>query len=1100
MKVLSYALQQILAAMRSLREALQDDGNFRALFLKLGWRAPAVPSGWSALVADITAFEQAVASLDDDPDLVTVLDALASVDALRVHLDGLSTAPPGVNAERFLADARAYLLERLLVDRLATAAPRWFGVLQLLGIINAEPQAADAERAAHVRYRIDVTALEDLFAEPAALPARLVGWGSGLFDAERLAGLVADGLARFRLRVVIERLVRGVAPSPFPALDGVLLRVPLLDTFIGGNPFRLGFLLAMGRDAQDVGTVIVAPWLPELSEPFQLGAGLQLRVISPTPGPLDASLAITPGGFNIIAADDAFAVEVSKDTALTLGRSTGTRLEMHRAWGELALDLDPPAASAMLGLDLGFVLTSDDLESPLARVLRGRPIEARLPLGLRWSSGDGFDLVLEPGPLAMPGGVTLGPVHIDGLALGLAPVDGDTEATVSAVVGATIGPVDIRFERLGWRFVLDRASRGALGLGRLESGPLRPQGAAIALKAGPISGAGHITRDAATGSYAGALALRVQEVSIGALGVLETVLPDQGYSLAAVVAATFAPLPLGLGFTLNGVGGLVGINRRIDLQALRDAMRGEGIGDIFFAADPLAQAARLLGDLKTYFPAADGRHVFGPAAKIGWGTPTVVEATVALLLEVPAPVRLVLLGRVSAALPSRSNPIVELNVDVLGELDFARKTLAIDATLHHSQVAGFDITGDMALRMGWGDQPSFALSVGGFHSQFRVPPGFPALRPIKIPIGSGDNPRLDITGFLALTSNTAQVGAQVDLYVAAGPLNIVGNVGFEALIQFVPFEFQTDLWGDVALRRGTSVLASVHLDATVRGPTPYHLSGEACLSLWFVDLCVGFDATFGETRDVELPPHEVWPLLEAALEEPRSWSSPLPPAAARAVVIATPAGAPVTRIDPAAALVVRQKVVPLNRTIERFGHVPPSDADRFEITAARLAGIELDLPPTVDDWFAPGQFEAMDDTERLSRPGYEKMVAGAALAGDLVTTGAELIAPVEYETITFPSPTPAAEPYTPDFDQQIAGMATAANTNAPLRPPRAPAPLVTLAEEMFVIASTDDLAPRLDLLAAGPRGPAEIALRAYLADNPAAAGSLQVVPRFEAMS
>lgn len=60
-----------------------------------------------------------------------------------------------------------------------------------------------------------------------------------------------------------------------------------------------------------------------------------------------------------------------------------------------------------------------------------------------------------------------------------------------------------------------------------------------------------------------------------------------------------------------------------------------------------------------------------------------------------------------------------------------------------------------------------------------------------------------------------------------------------------------------------------------------------------------------------------------------------------------------------------------------------------------------------------------------------------------------------------------------------------------------PVPLVMLEEERYVIATTLDLAPRLDIVGAVGRGEAERALDGYLLANPAARGALQVVPRFE---
>jgi hypothetical protein len=53
------------------------------------------------------------------------------------------------------------------------------------------------------------------------------------------------------------------------------------------------------------------------------------------------------------------------------------------------------------------------------------------------------------------------------------------------------------------------------------------------------------------------------------------------------------------------------------------------------------------------------------------------------------------------------------------------------------------------------------------------------------------------------------------------------------------------------------------------------------------------------------------------------------------------------------------------------------------------------------------------------------------------------------------------------------------------------------ADELFEIASTDDLTPRPDIAPATTKGAAFHALEAYLAANPGERGALQVVPSAE---
>ncbi len=660
-----------------------------------------------------------------------------------------------------------------------------------------------------------------------------------------------------------------------------------------------------------------------------------------------------------------------------------------------------------------------------------------------------------------------------------------------------LGPVILGLDAIGLR--------AALGLGGGNLGPLdldvgfqAPRGISFGVAAGPVTGSGVLSVDAAHGRYFGELALGIFDVEMSAYGVLETRPPRGGYSLAAIISAQFRPIQLGLGFTLNGVGGLIAINRRVDTDALRSALRGPGIDNIFFPADPVAQASRLLGDLATYFPAAPGRYVFGPAAKLGWGPRTIVEAELAVLLELPAPVRIVLLGSMHTKLPTKDYPLIVLQVDVVGEIDFTQKRLAIDATLRDSSVIGFPIVGDYALRASWGDQKAFVVSVGGFHSQFRPPPGFPPLRRVRIPIGADDDPRLDITGFLALTSNTAQIGAQVELYASAGPLNISGSVGFEALFQPLPLSFEVDVSAGVSLRRGTSVLAGVHLDGKLTGPTPWHISGEACLSLWLVDLCVDFSASFGLSQLLELPSIAILEVLLPVLQDTASWAGELVGSVERTVTTAPPvdasaAQAAVTRVDPMAALTVRQSVVPFNRRITRFAQSAPTDITQLVVTSAKIAGGNVSFTP-VTDWFAPAEFEDLSAADRLSRDGFEQMDAGVSLAGDATAAGVELIVPLEYETVIVAPQTPRTGPrFRPTLAAQLLSGQTGTREAGPQLVARGGLP-----EEMFVIASVDDLGARPDLAPPGARGTAELALAAHIAANPVDAGAFVIVPMFEA--
>ena len=141
------------------------------------------------------------------------------------------------------------------------------------------------------------------------------------------------------------------------------------------------------------------------------------------------------------------------------------------------------------------------------------------------------------------------------------------------------------------------------------------------------------------------------------------------------------------------------------------------------------------------------------------------------MLELPAPVRLVVLGRLRAVLPDEREAIVRLQVDLLGVIDFDRAEAAVDATLVDSRLAQFALTGDLALRMSWGAQRRRSCSPSAASTRASPRrPASPRWSASRSRWPSGDNPKLRLEAYLALTSNTVQFGARVDLARAGGQL------------------------------------------------------------------------------------------------------------------------------------------------------------------------------------------------------------------------------------------------------------------------------------------------------------------------------------------
>ena len=1099
-------------AVLRLGQLLARDQAIAAIAQRLGWQLDTVPPSISALGASLRTIEPALEAIVADPESPTTWLALIEAVARGAQaIAALGTVDFGatLGSLGFASEFPTQLLHWAVIEHLSRTQPRLLGVLRAAGIVVAQQVDPGAGRVPYRDERFARPDFATVLASPSSLLRAAWAWGEASFDGTRFLEEIGSAFRRFGVTSGFQ-----IVPASAPESSGQDVgssRWHLINRLlVGGNAaggYELG-LRWLVFDQAGLPALAVIPYVEGTLDATVAFGDLQLAFTGMATAGDQIALVIAPTSIDLIS-DFRSGGATAPNAALAVAfgpagmvapttRAIGDAAELTTKGWTLQVKATASPSGADVALEFGLPGATLGIATGGSGLLGGAGLgdRATIPMALTVGASYRRGVYLGAGGLSsvpVPA-VSIGPVSLRDGSVALAGVPQGFAATLTtnAVIG--LGPVTITL--LGLGAALTARFPGAGGnLGPLDVGAdaIAPTGGAVAVDTSILTGGGAIDHVAGR-DYRGALAFDLLGVKLTALGLLDDS-PEHRGSFVAVVSAQFQPIQLGLGFTLNGVGGLVAINRRVDTDALRAALRGPGISDIFFATDPIAQAGRLLGDLGAYFPAANGRYVFGPAVKLGWGTPTIVEAELAVLLEMPSPVRLVLLGSVHTKLPTKDHPLVVLQVDVVGELDITEKRLAIDASLRDSSVVGFPITGDFALRAAWGDQKALVLSVGGFHSQFRAPPGFPTLRRVRIPIGADDDPRLDIQGFLALTSNTAQVGAQIDLYASAGPLNIKGNVGFEALFQFSPFSFQVDLSAGVSLRRGSTTLASVQLDGTLTGPTPWHIAGEACLSLWFVDLCVPFSASFGAGAAVQLPPTAIWPIVQPVLQDPASWAAELP--AARAVTIAPPvdataAEAAAARIEPTAALTVRQNIVPLDRTVTRFAQGAPSDVTQLTVTGATLGGSDASRTP-VSDWFAPAQFEDLTDDDRLSRDGFELMHAGVSLGSGASASGSELTIPVEYETITI---APASPSGGGRFRPSLLAQLLSSQLGSIERSPQ----LVTpggLPEEHFAIASAEDLTIRADLVAPGPRGLAELALLAHLAAHPEDAGRIVVVPTHE---
>jgi hypothetical protein len=617
--------------------------------------------------------------------------------------------------------------------------------------------------------------------------------------------------------------------------------------------------------------------------------------------------------------------------------------------------------------------------------------------------------------LRIPIGKSLGPLTVHDLQLrfGFEGPDDDRTYTIDAAssISAKLGPVMARVDRAGLRFGVKFPDEGAdanLGFCDLDIDGLRPNGVSLAIDAkGVVSGGGFLFHDQVQEVYAGVMELSLKDrITVKAFGLIATKMPDgsKGYSLIVFITAEgFQPIPIGMACTLRGIGGMIAINRTFSEDAMREGLKNKTLGTLLFPKDPLRNAPEIIRNLITTFPANEGSYLVGVLMKLGWFSPTLVYLDLAIMVEFGNRMRVIVLGMISALLPTKENDLVRLNMDALGIIDLNQGSVSIDAVLVDSRLAHkFVLTGNMALRASLVVGRNFVMSVGGLNPRFAPPLSLPKMTRITIALASGNNPRLTCEAYFAITSNTIQFGARAQLYAAAFGFSIEGDVGFDVLVQLLPFHLIADFKASVQLKRGSRNLFKLSVAGTLAGPRPLRISGKASFEIFWCDFTIRFDKTLISGEKPPLPPAiDVLEELKRALTSADSWSTQLAPNRQHGVSLRKVAATGVLVLDPLGNLVVKQQIVPLNtsRDIDTFGGAPVAGARRFNVQA-RIEGVTQDVN-NIRDSFAPGQFFAMTDDEKLASPSFEDMDAGVVFGSDAVVIddGASIFAPLEFETI-----------------------------------------------------------------------------------------------------
>jgi Family of unknown function (DUF6603) len=1028
--------RHFVTALEPLRRAVSDENAFRALMLRLGWATTGLPPPYAAIGSVIAEAAAAVKKLTEDPEPDEIADLLLKTKTAYEAIRSIDTAPPGVDAASFLPQVGERLFEILLTDYLATEETAVFNLFSMLNVIEVEDLPATPEQRGIVRTRFKWEEIPKIISDPASLFERVYGWGTPDLRFHLLAQHVGELLFAIGFPVVIGKADELLADAYHDVEDGIdddswVVKVPFYYITIADKNLEAAFsLMELKGEGAKLPGVIVQPQIPEqFPLKFHIAPTIDLRLQAGTNAASEFGILIRPGDASIRypfepgreppAAGFSIGIDFTP-TAPTLlfGSPKKTRLEFQAAsidFGAKAVagDLDILLSANLKGLAL--VLAAGEGDSFLTSFLGSGESRVEIPFGIEWSrsaglhfaGSDAFEIVLRPHR-------EIGPLAIDEVALRLfAPAQGAADLSLAAGLrlSGAIGPVAFSLDQVGFR-IDAKFSPGNLGPLDLAAGFKPPTGVGIAVDGGVVHGGGFLSFDAAKGEYSGAMYLEMEGgISVTALGLISTRLPEgkPGYSLIVVVTAEgFKPIPLGFGFMLTGIGGLLGVHRTINVSALQGAVKSDALEGVLAPKDVVRNGAELLSRLGAFFPAARNHHFFGPMAEISWGTPPLVTIKLAVVLEFGERSRLVVLGRITAILPRREQDLVRLQMNVVGGIDFDERRAFLDAALFDSRLVNkFVITGEMRLRMRWDEQPYFALAVGGVHPAFTPPAGLEGMQRAAIVLADSENLKIRCESYLAITSNTVQFGARVDLVAKEWKFSISGQAGFDVLLQFDPFHFIAALYASLQLKAGSRSLFKVKFEGELSGPRPLRARGKASFEIWWWDYSVSFNTTLlGGSPPPAPQAIDVIKLLRQALVNPASWSAALVGRKERLVSLREEESPGVMRIHPLSVLTVKQNVVPLGLRITKYGNAAVAGgAKEFRVGEVQV-GERVVSTEAVRDHFAPAQYREMSDEEKLSSPSFEMLEAGVSIGGGEAECGSAVTMAAEYEEVVIPEPEP----------------------------------------------------------------------------------------------
>lgn len=613
-------------------------------------------------------------------------------------------------------------------------------------------------------------------------------------------------------------------------------------------------------------------------------------------------------------------------------------------------------------------------------------------MGLQFNGDYSFHLDLDVSNLK------LGALNLQGLGIDIGSVKnnwGTLQLGVGSTFSVNLGAVAFSFENLGVALSLN-VLKPDFSLGDWDFGCKfkYPSGVGISVDAPGVKGSGLISYTEATGELLGFLDLKI----VSKFGVSAFMLIDLGtvegheFSFVGLISTTFSPgIPLGMGFTLTGLGGCLGLERMIDYDAIQTAVQQGTMASVFFVENLQDHLAEMKATALSIFPAKKNQFFVGVLGRISFEP--VLTCTFGLMIQLPDPTDIIIVGALKVGIADTD--VIRINVQFAGKIDF-QQGLWFDASIIDSEIVGIKLEGDMKFRLFWGGpSKGFLFSIGGFHPNYTPDPGMQVGNMKRLAMKLDyDILKVGLETYLAITSNSFQIGAHLDLKIGWEKFGITGYAGFDALFQFDPFMFMFDVECGVAVKCGGWTLLSIDLAFSLSGPRPWHVSGKAKFYFIFLPINVSFSLEWGDKEPV-LPNKQisVKDLFEAQIKDNNNWIISETAQTDDDVVVDMRHNEGELLVQPFETIHFNQSAIPLQlvkqgeRAMELCNNAVPTDYNDLTIIGFKLGEKEevkkdADKDNLTND-FAPGLYYNLSNQEKLRLPSYKEYVSGFSVSENM---------------------------------------------------------------------------------------------------------------------